>query len=308
MKWNFLYEYLKPPRGFHLTKSGTLFFVFLLGIIVSAMITGNNLLFLILACMLSFMIVSGIQSEMNLRHLEMERRLPAEIYARNPARIGYAIRNRHNTSLRLVISDFRKLKVPRLTRGSVEVVETDVVFQRRGAVTLGSVVVSTTFPYGLFEKSITFDLTEEIVVFPEPIEWSVPSRSGKVERGSGRATDSISHVRPYHRGDALSSIVWKKQHHGLISRVTEGGGERENLVVVLPGSDRELKIGRATYLVRELAATGQRFGLMVNSYFSGLATGRTHKIDILKQLAHLETLNQPDPRIVQEHGNDCTYL
>ncbi|HQG32452.1 MAG TPA: hypothetical protein PLA83_11045, partial [Deltaproteobacteria bacterium] len=81
MKYPSLFEYLKSPRGFGLTKSGKIFFVFLLAIILSAMGTGNNLLFLILACLLSFMIVSGIESEWNIRHLDVERAPPLEIYA-----------------------------------------------------------------------------------------------------------------------------------------------------------------------------------------------------------------------------------
>ena len=102
MRWKSLFKYLKPPRGFHLTKAGKIFFIFLLAIIVVAMMTGNNLLFLILACMLSFMIVSGIESERNIRYLEIARILPAEIFAKRPARVHYTVRNTKITSGRLV--------------------------------------------------------------------------------------------------------------------------------------------------------------------------------------------------------------
>ncbi|MGC9323239.1 MAG: hypothetical protein ACP5G0_00685 [Desulfomonilia bacterium] len=308
MKLKSLYRYLKPPRGFHLTKSGRLFFVFLFGIILSAMLTGNNLLFLILACMLSFMIVSGIQSERNLRHLEIERIMPAEIYARIPVRVGYAIRNMRNPSSRLILSDFKKIKIPRLGKSSLEMVDTDVVFPHRGTIELGRVVISTTFPYSLFRKSITFDLEGCAVVFPEPIACIPPFNSGRAGSGSGKEQDSISHVRSYYPGDPLSSIVWKKQHLGLVSRVAEGGSGSSTLVVLLPGQDLEQKLGRATFLVQELSRTTQPFGLIMNSYFSGMATGRSHKIEIMKHLADCSELSKPYTEGVQHNGQDIVYL
>jgi len=58
---------LKPPRGFRLTKAGKVFFAFLVCLIFVSLSTGNNLLYLVLAAMLGFMVVSGVQSELNLR-------------------------------------------------------------------------------------------------------------------------------------------------------------------------------------------------------------------------------------------------
>ena len=112
MRLSSLYNYLKPPRGFKLTKAGKIFFVFLFGIIVISMATGNNLLYLMLAGILAFMIVSGIESELNLRYLELDRVLPAEIYAGRSARIGYLLRNKRNSSERLILKDISQIKIP----------------------------------------------------------------------------------------------------------------------------------------------------------------------------------------------------
>ncbi|HPJ92441.1 MAG TPA: hypothetical protein PKY89_00900 [Deltaproteobacteria bacterium] len=288
-----LFSRLKPPRGFRLTKAGKIFFLFLLAIIVVAMLTGNNLLFLILAGMLSFMIVSGIESERNIRYLEMSRGVPSEIFAKRPAHIHYAVRNTTLTSKRLVIEDSEKMLLGRLVKGSTEKLEAGHIFPKRGDFRLGKVEVSTTYPYGLFEKSISFDLSEDIVVFPEPLVHTLYASSGSDGQGRGLAHDSISHVRGYVPGDPLSSIVWKKQHLGLISRVVEGGSGASGVVVLLPEGDLERKLSHATFIILELQKQRSPFGLIMNDYFSGIGVSRDHKFEILRHLSRATAITSP---------------
>jgi len=297
-----LFKLFKPPRGFRLTKAGKIFFVFLFAIIVVAMLTGNNLLFLILAFMLAFMIVSGIESERNIRWLEIERVLPSEIYARTPSRIGYHLRNRRITSDRLVINNPGRIKVAALPKGPGEIFTTDYAFEQRGPTRLGVVQVSTTFPYGLFEKSITFDISDDIVVFPEPLPVSAAMAVGHQDAGRGKGTDSISHVRAYAPGDPGSLIVWKKLHLGLFSRVVEGGSGLAGVIVLLPGGNLEEKLSQATFLVGELFTNGSQFGLAAGNYFSGLASSRRHKIEILTYLAGVESITAPSAAVDYGHA------
>jgi len=296
MRLKSLFRYLKPPRGFKLTKSGKIFFFFLFAIIIVAMMTGNNLLFLILAGMLSFMIVSGIESERNIRYLEMMRMLPVQVFAKRPSVMGYGIRNPRNASNRLVIEDILNLGLGHLSKGMTERLSAEVIFPKRGIVHLGRVKVSTTYPYGLFRKSIDFDLSQDILVFPEPIACSTSASLGIEGQGKGKAHDSISHVRPYVPGDPLSSVVWKKQHLGLVSRVIEGGSGTNGIVVLLPGGDPELKLSNATFIILELYRAGSAFGLVVNDYFSGIDSGRSHKLEILGKLACTNGITEPSRR------------
>ncbi len=304
MRRRSLFDHLRPPRGFHLTKSGWIFFVFLIGIILAAMLTGNNLLFIILAFMLAFMIVSGLESERNLRHLEIARIIPAEVYAGTEARIGYHIRNRRNESLRLVIKDLEELHVDYLARGQGEMVSCAVVFPRRGGLTLGAVKIATTYPYGLFEKSLVLPTRDDLTVFPRPVECSALRVRGSEGNGSGQDQDSISHVKGYQPGDTMSSIVWKKQHLGLVSRVVEGGSGTSGIIVLVPGGELEEKLGQAAFLIRELFARGVGFGLVHNEYFSGLGSSRQHKRDILTRLAGAVAVGEP----LREHLNGSANL
>jgi hypothetical protein len=294
MRLSSLYKILKPPRGFRLTKSGKIFFGFLFSIIIIAMATGNNLLYLILAVLLAFMIVSGIESEMNLRHIEIARIIPSEIYSGTPASIGYLLRNERNRSERLILRDISMVKVDHIAKQQAELLHADITFPRRGRASLGSISIATTFPYGLFEKSITFDCEQEILVFPKPISYRPILASGAHDSGGGMARDSISHVRPYVPGDPLSSIVWKKQRQGLISRVLEGGSGMGGIVVLLPGPDLEQKLSKACFVINELFRACRPFGLVMNSYFSGIAYTRPHKIKILEQLSAAGDIKSPN--------------
>lgn len=246
-----------------------------------------------LAGILAFMIVSGIESEYNLRYLELDRVLPAEIYAGTPAKIGYLLRNQRNLSERLMLKDISQIRIERLQPQQTELLQADITFPKRGRTRLGTIVIATTYPYGLFEKSISFDADQDIIVFPEPLFIQPSLTSGARDSGGGKTKDSISHVRPYVPGDPLSSVVWKKQHQGLVSRIFEGGSGMSGFVILTPGAEVENKLSWATYVITELHRAGRPFGLALNGYSSGIAFSRAHKIKILERLALAEDIQQP---------------
>ncbi len=302
MKLRSLIDHLKPPRGFRLSAAGKVFFIFLFGISLAGMLTGNNLLFLVLAVLLTFMIVSGIESEWNIRHLEVSRILPAEIHAGTPVRIGYLIGNKKNRSRRLVLRDFADIRITELAPGMPARVEADAVYAKRGRQQLGDIVVRTTFPYGLFEKSITFPARGEIIVFPQPLPVNPESLRGIEGDGSGPQKEAVSHIRPYVAGDPLAGIVWKRRHTGLFSRIMEGGTGHAGILILTPTGNLEDKISMAAWLISEFAGSGRPFGLCVNDYYSGLQKGRPHKRALLEKLALLETIREPDMRSVDEYS------
>ena len=289
-----LSEALRPPRGFALTKAGAIFFAFLGAVILVAMLTGNNLLFLILAFLLAFMIVSGIESEMNIRHLEVSRQPSPEIHAGAPGRILYGIANPKRDSARLVMHDGAEIRIAGLARGSHRVLKQDRVFPRRGRHLLGSIKISTTYPYGLFRKSITFDLADEIIVFPALVPCLKESLRGIAGEGGGTDRESVSHVRSYAAGDPLSMIAWKKQGRGMVTRVFQGGGGGGSVVVLTRGGDLEEKLGQAAFLIRQWWRAGRTFGLSVNHMYSGMGSSAGHKNLIMGHLALLEQLTEPE--------------
>lgn len=76
-----LRRWLRPPRVLRPTRAGWLFLLIILGVGFAALNTGNNLLYLVLSLMLSFLVLSGVMSESALRGIRVRRQLPRELFA-----------------------------------------------------------------------------------------------------------------------------------------------------------------------------------------------------------------------------------
>ncbi len=66
----------RPPRRLSFTREGQILVFLSVGVGFAAINTGNNLLYLLLGWLLSFIIASGVLSEATLRQLVVERRPP----------------------------------------------------------------------------------------------------------------------------------------------------------------------------------------------------------------------------------------
>src|ERR1700743_2474334 len=84
---------LRPPRRLRFTRGGRIIVILAVGVGFAAINTGNNLLYLLLGWLLSFIIASGILSEMTLKRLLVERRPPPRVYAGEPFLMEVVIKN-----------------------------------------------------------------------------------------------------------------------------------------------------------------------------------------------------------------------
>ena len=66
---------LRPPRSLRATRAGWCFVAIIFGVGFAALNTGNNLLYLVFALMLAFLVLSGVLSEASLRGIRIERHL-----------------------------------------------------------------------------------------------------------------------------------------------------------------------------------------------------------------------------------------
>src|SRR3989304_4329171 len=90
-----IFRFIYRNRSLRFTKEGVSFVLFSLAVGIAAVNTGNNLLYLILAMMLSLIIVSGILSEQCLKHLAITRRFPNQFFAGAPGTLQVRVTNHH---------------------------------------------------------------------------------------------------------------------------------------------------------------------------------------------------------------------
>ncbi len=85
---------VRDAFNYDVTGVGIIYVVTVLLIGVAALNTGNNLLYVIVAAMLAAILVSGVASAIVLRHLELDVRLPEQVFAGRPTQGKIVIRNR----------------------------------------------------------------------------------------------------------------------------------------------------------------------------------------------------------------------
>lgn len=210
-------------RGRRLTLEGALFIAITFFIGVAAINTGTNLLYLILSIMLSLLITSGVLSTVTLRGIEAERIVPNHIAAEEQFPIQLIIRNRKRlfSSYSLRVSDHLDTHDCIGATFLIKVGKQDqtktfyfCTFPRRGVYTLKFLQVSSRFPFGFFERSVTFIRPREIVIYPQVLNIAHFLEAshvdfGEHDRGRKGPGTSLYGLREYQSGDSARFIHWK---------------------------------------------------------------------------------------------------
>jgi len=238
---------LEPPRKLRPTRAGWVFFLLLFGVAFAALNTGNNLLYLVLSCLLAFLTLSGVLSESALRGIEVRRQPPREIYAGAEARVRVEIRNnqRRVPAFAVLVEDLVSESAGASTPGTDDAAsasslaprdaraagrafvlrvgpgETEARLysmhpERRGRLHYWGYRVSTRFPFGLFLKSRTIRAAESCLVYPalSPMPSPPPaagaSRERSGERPAGRSGGSqVTGLRDYVTSDPMRRVHWR---------------------------------------------------------------------------------------------------
>lgn len=163
---------------FKIEKSGYIFILISIGIGLSALNSGNNLLYFIFSAMMVFLLISGILSTQNLSRLKVKIELPSYIFAQRTTYFRLKILNKK----RLFPSFSIKLnvKVKGLEDGNEfvlyvgskhkEELLSGKYFPRRGLWKITGYYISSTFPFDLFERKRFVEMEEEIIVYPKIVD------------------------------------------------------------------------------------------------------------------------------------------
>jgi uncharacterized protein (DUF58 family) len=214
---------------YRLTREGIIYLGAVFILVLAAVNTGNNLLFLILACSLAGMLISGVLSPTVLAGVSLKFDLPEHIFAEQPVLAELELRNEKIfwPSLSLcVVGDSgkdgkgenriltRPVFFPYLARGSAATQKVELRFARRGVYRQDSFGIRTRFPFGFFEKTrrVTSDIS--ITVYPrvEPTDQFyevLPLLSGEIAssfRGRGHELHSLRNYLPT---DSARFVDWK---------------------------------------------------------------------------------------------------
>ena len=234
---------------YRLTKEGAIYLVSVFVIVLAAVNTGNNLLFLILACLLAGILVSGIISRAVLTGLDLNIELPEHVFAGQPILATVEVRNEKSItpsfSLRVVglqeSADTQiltqPLYFPYIPHESSARQKVELLFPRRGVYRQDAFGIRSKFPFGFLEKTRRVESELELVVYPrvEPTDEFfeiLPLLSGEMESlHRGRGHDLYS-IRDYLPTDSARFVDWKSSAKTGALKVREFAREDERRLVL----------------------------------------------------------------------------
>jgi uncharacterized protein (DUF58 family) len=255
-EWKWLSGLLARRMRYRITRGGVLFTLAILGVMLGAVFSSNNLLFLIAAAMMATLLVSGLISRLCLAGLELDFIVPEHVSAGRAVPGKLAVRNQKwlmpSFSIRVEgVRDARAasrpvlesaLYFPLISSGATVEETVDVRFPRRGTYRENGFAFSTGFPFGFLEKSARVTLRRETVVYPpvhpQPgFEDLLQGIAGEIEthyRGLGK---DFYRIRPYEVLESARHVDWKATAHVGNLQVREFAREQERRVEVF--LDRE---------------------------------------------------------------------
>jgi len=299
---------------YKLTREGIIYLGAVFILVLAAVNTGNNMLFMILACALAGILISGILSRAVLTGIALHFDLPEHIFAEQPVLAEVELQNEKQLlpsfSLRVVgdpksaaakgapqskpaaqqRSDILSKPVffPYIPRLSSSRQKVEVTFPRRGVYRQDSFGIRTRFPFGFFEKTRVVDSNLEIVVYPrvteaEPFYDVLPLISGEMAsqfRGRGHELHSL---REYTPTDSARFVDWKVTARTGHLMVREFAREDERRVLLVfdpfigPAPDESDAIASATYTDRFERAVSM--AACIAWHFNNLDSGLQFRTD-----------------------------
>ncbi len=217
-----------------ITRTGLIYALTVGVVATAAFLSANNLLFLILAAMLSVLLISGFVSKLGLAGLEIDLLLPEHISARRKVRGSIRLKNlkRWMPSFSIRVEGLPgsglnlSIYFPVLPGGATIEEPAELFFPRRGRWRERTFQFTTRFPFGFAERRDTVTTRHEIVVYPclDPrpeFEAIIASVSGELEarrRGSGH---DFYRIRPYTVHESARHVDWKATAHTGALQVRE---------------------------------------------------------------------------------------
>lgn len=294
-------------RRIRFTSGGAAFTLGTMAVGFAAMNTGNNLLYLLLGSMLGFITVSSWLSEQAIRDLRIERRAPRAVTVGQDLRLTYEITNRKRRfpSLAVEISEAGLPEkaflahVPPLGHATARSVNS---FVQRGIYPLGTVTLSTGFPFGLFRKERDVEIPGEVVVWPrtdrpvrEPrLGAGRLATMGAAARGAAGARGEYRSLRDYRVGDDSRDIHWKstaRLRSPVIREYEQDGAETRWVcldLVAEPGDRAEVAVEIAATLLARAARQHRPFALVAGGTVLEPGDGRAHLERALDLLARVD--------------------
>jgi uncharacterized protein (DUF58 family) len=292
------------------TGTGVAFSAAIALVALGAFASANNLLFLILAAMISTLLVAGFVSRLGISGLELDLILPEHLSARRkvPARVALKNEKSWMPSFSIHLSGVEgsamtsALYFPVIPGGETAEDTVQVVFPRRGEHREDAFQLATRFPFGFTERRARVTLRNNVTVYPcldpQPgFQDLLISLSGDLEAARRGQGHDFYRIRPYEMFESARHVDWRATAHTGDLQVREFAREQDQTLEIALDLDVgiteeewfEQAIDCCAFLVWSFSAKSARIRVRTQT-FDQILPDDTNVYAILKYLALVEPL------------------
>ncbi len=286
---------MNPRRSLlRVTRGGVLFLALAIQFASVGVVLCNNFLFVVGCLMAGILVAAAVGALLNVRGLEVRRRLPFPLFAGTTCHCAVTIVNRRiflPAALLFVRDRVREDLVARVQAVATPAVHVGWVppggtaqsrhpmrFFKHGRVTFQAVELVSTFPLGLFRVMKTVPAPDTAVVYPRlrPVPaWLVPDFLAPA-RGctARRGEEEFAGLREFRPGDSPKLIHWRSSarvHDRLLVKELESLTERR-VAIVFDARLRRVDVPSRARFVRAVSVAASLTRELV---------GRRYAVDVL---------------------------
>jgi len=280
------WQWLPFLSRYRVTRDGWMYLGGVAVVMVAAVNTANNLLYMVLSGLLAVLLLSGFLSALNFRSVRIWVRIPSHCFSAEAFPISIQTSNEKRFfptfSLRLTGADdsacqFSASYIP-MIRALNQVSRTgQAMIKKRGHHQLRQVKVSSRYPFAFFLKERNYKVDAECICYPEiipheEIDFSVVDFQGTNERFERGLGHDLYTIRDYIPSDSARHVHWKASAKTSALKTREYAAEENHRVVIafdrFGGHDDEAKfeqlVSSAASLAYHLTNDGVEVGFVAD--------------------------------------------
>jgi len=166
--------------------------------------------------------------------------------------------------------------------------------ESRGLHKLPRLRIDSQAPLGLWVCWVRLQLATEALLYPEPITASVvetpwPQAVGTQQAQQSAEPHDFHSLQPHRPEEGPQRLAWKQlaRGHGELSKRFEAPSAKAVLLSLQPGIEKEKGLSAIAARIKQLASSGDSYGLLVDHIDIPPANGAEHRRICLRSLALL---------------------
>jgi len=306
VNWN----WIPGLSRYALTRDGWIFLSAIAIVVLAAINTSNNLLYMVLSVLISVLLLSGFLLELNFRFLETDILLPSRCIAGDVFPFSIRIHNRRRVfpmiSVRVEPASNSALNFESFYFAGINPLghakyTSESVLPRRGRYSVREVLGASRFPFGLLSKKHTCEVNGEIVCYPaivprDRLSIYALDEQGTIQRPERGSGYELHTIRDYVYSDGARHVHWKASAKTASLKTREFAADEGRRVILAmdrfgtPEDTEEFEeqVTRAASLAFHCTADGSEVAFVSDDWRTGPGSPEVVLDSILEYLATVE--------------------